>query len=492
MLFGASGPARAEPFASLGEWVEDRLAEERVASLAVAVARGEELLWAEAWGFADRELGVPATPSTPYFVASVTKPFTMTAVMVAIERRLLDLDAPVSAFLGPETAEALRWNEHEPSIRELASHTAGLGVHHRFYAVELGERPPPVEVAVHRHGRALRAPGERTVYSNLGYGVLERAVEHAFGVPFAEALEAAVLAPLALESASLPTDPEHAAGVAARYDVSGERLRFYDSEHRGASALAISVLDLVRFGQLHAGAAGVSSPRLLERSTFRAMQQPVSRAGDGAYYGLGWRLDRGPGGWPVVGHTGGMPGVSSSLALVPQLGVVVAVAANSRTELVSELSQRLLQALLPRSVRRLAPTPSASLPDVERRGSLRARAPRKLRGRWSGTVWNDSGQLPVAVEIGARALEVRLGERVAGIWPLRAGGRRLVASGPGPLEGCALALESTLEPEAAGQRLRLVLNRRKGHLEGALLVLSSAHGLPAALSHRVILSDVEP
>ena len=62
-------------------------------SLAVAVARGGRILWSEGFGFADREARVPATADTSYSIASVTKPFTATAVMILEDRKSTRLNS---------------------------------------------------------------------------------------------------------------------------------------------------------------------------------------------------------------------------------------------------------------------------------------------------------------------------------------------------------------------------------------------------------------
>jgi CubicO group peptidase (beta-lactamase class C family) len=56
--------------------------ERNVPSVAVAVARDGRIVWEEGFGWADRERRIPATPHTTYSIASVSKPFTATGLMV--------------------------------------------------------------------------------------------------------------------------------------------------------------------------------------------------------------------------------------------------------------------------------------------------------------------------------------------------------------------------------------------------------------------------
>jgi CubicO group peptidase (beta-lactamase class C family) len=109
--------------------------------------------------------------------ASVTKPATALAVLVAAEEGTLTLDQPA----GPPGS----------TVRHLLAHASGLGP----------EPGPPVE-----------PPGRRRIYSNAAYGVLARLVETASGIPFAEYLAAGVLEPLGMAATTLT---ETTSGAAA-------------------------------------------------------------------------------------------------------------------------------------------------------------------------------------------------------------------------------------------------------------------------------------
>src|SRR3954468_6773372 len=72
----------------------------QVPSVTVAVARNGAVLWEDAFGYADIEHQVAATPYTLYSLASISKPFTATAVMRLVEQGRVRLDEPVNSYLG--------------------------------------------------------------------------------------------------------------------------------------------------------------------------------------------------------------------------------------------------------------------------------------------------------------------------------------------------------------------------------------------------------
>lgn len=128
-------------------------------------------------------LGQCGPVGMPFRLASVTKPLTAYAVLVAVEEGGVELDEPA----GPEGA----------TVRHLLAHTAG-------YAFD--------------HERVMARPGERRIYSNAGFEVLARHVEQNCGIPFPVYLAEAVFRPLGMADTRLTGSPA-AAGVSTVADL---------------------------------------------------------------------------------------------------------------------------------------------------------------------------------------------------------------------------------------------------------------------------------
>jgi CubicO group peptidase (beta-lactamase class C family) len=123
-----------------------------------------------------RVLGAAGEQERVFRLASVTKPLVAYALLVAVEEGAVDWDTPA----GPEGS----------TVRHLAAHASGLA---------------PDE------DRVLARPGTRRIYSNRGFDVLGDAVAAGAGMPFADYLAEAVLAPLAMRATRLDGSPAHAA-----------------------------------------------------------------------------------------------------------------------------------------------------------------------------------------------------------------------------------------------------------------------------------------
>ena len=242
-----------------------------VPSLAVAVSRRGELLWEEAFGWA--QLGVQrATPDSLYSLASISKPITATALMILVERGLVDLDAPINRYLDPSAQLIGRaGSADDATVRRVANHSSGLPLHfNMFYQQELDDMlRPPIDGTIRQYAQTVSRPGEGWQYSNLGYALLERVISRSAsastGTDFtlASFLKQEVLNPLGLAHTALghlkvvqAEEPALAKLIAARYpERSVSRnlspLEDYTSDHEGAAAVWSSVRDVLRFGEFH-------------------------------------------------------------------------------------------------------------------------------------------------------------------------------------------------------------------------------------------------
>ncbi|HEV2130131.1 MAG TPA: serine hydrolase domain-containing protein, partial [Longimicrobiaceae bacterium] len=107
LLLGTAAPLpaqtpdrRADRFEDVRAIIRHVMQENELPSVVVAVAKDGRILWEEGFGLADRERQIPATPQTPYSLASISKPMTATAIMMLAEQGRIDLDRPVDDYLG--------------------------------------------------------------------------------------------------------------------------------------------------------------------------------------------------------------------------------------------------------------------------------------------------------------------------------------------------------------------------------------------------------
>jgi D-alanyl-D-alanine carboxypeptidase len=286
-------------------WLAAEAAARGIPGLSAAVVRAGEVVLEVGIGSAAIEPARPATARTVYPLWSVAKVFTSVAVMRAVEREELALDAPVADALAelPEELGAI-------TLRQALAHTSGL--RNFFDAPEWKELAPDVQaelapldvLGIVAGMRSASAPGERFAYSQSGYVLAGALLEHAGAAPFATLLERDLFTPLGMETARhgalAALALEHAAVVYERVDgeLRTKDLRFEPFVHP-AAGLNASVRDLVAF------AVALDAGRVLPRAALDVLwTESTPRSGPPSGYGLGWVVDA-LDGHRRAGHEGG-------------------------------------------------------------------------------------------------------------------------------------------------------------------------------------------
>jgi CubicO group peptidase (beta-lactamase class C family) len=241
----------------------DRLLRERQAdrlpSVAAAVVRKGEVVWANAVGVADYDDDRAATPGTQYRIGSITKTFTATAIMQLRDAGALDLDDRLEQHLADV-------EDGSPTIRRMLAHISGLQREVGEMFVE-GKTPTEEDLKV---GFALE-PARAHHYSNLAFGLLGRVVSSKSGQPYARYVDERILRPLGLERTTWYPEPPKAQG----YLVDEYARTVWEEPETDLGAVASmgqlwsTVEDLARWATFLArGEEGVLAPGTVEEMWF--------------------------------------------------------------------------------------------------------------------------------------------------------------------------------------------------------------------------------
>lgn len=182
-----------------------------VPGMALAVASSEE---AYTQGYGVKEIGGAdrVTPATLFLSASVTKPFTATAIALLVDRGKLSWDEPVRRYL-PEFRLADPVADSQVTLRDLITHRTGLPAHDYLWYHSGYSR----HEVFRRIGNLKPTAPFRTKlqYSNLGYMVAGEVVRAVSGADsFESFLQTELLIPLGMHRSNLSiaqaeADPDH-------------------------------------------------------------------------------------------------------------------------------------------------------------------------------------------------------------------------------------------------------------------------------------------
>ncbi len=402
-----AGRASADPFDPVRELIRQKLERQESPSIALAVVRDGRIVWEEGFGWADKEQKRRASVDTPYRLGSVSKPITSTAVMVARERGLLDLDRPINDYLGENGLRAATGDVSGATVRRVVQHMAGLPEYSEGYYRDEPGQCPSLELAIRRYGVLTRPPVEKFVYSNLGYAVLGEALAHVSGKSCGEFLHDEVFLPLGMRRSAVPgprLSPEHAVG----YRPDGRPEVDYARVYTPAADVYASAHDLARFGMFHLKAhLPDQRPILSEKSIDEMKDTPVPMGN--AEYGLGWHIRKDSKGRRQVLHGGASAGADVQFTLVPQERICVVVLANVTRHFPGAVTESVTNAILATmlggkpddfpTLRPAPPPPTTGLPG-------------KLAGKWVGAVHTHQGNLSATLwcQLGGE-IQVQLGEQ---------------------------------------------------------------------------------
>ncbi len=193
--------------ATIADVVERTMADcASIPGLSIAMHSREHGDVGVARGMADPATGEALTPAHAVRIASCTKTFVASTVMVLASKGRLRLDQPVGELLAPTTAALWAQYEHAPAttVRHLLQHRSGLVDHSTFPEFDAPEHTqwtPAAQLAIAVGKPALFAPGAAFSYSDSGYVLLGQMIEYLTG----RTLAAAVREALHLDPAEFPS-----------------------------------------------------------------------------------------------------------------------------------------------------------------------------------------------------------------------------------------------------------------------------------------------
>lgn len=279
----------------------------QIAGGSFLVAHKGEIVFREAFGYADIEAKRPFTTDELLPIASVSKPFMASVVMVLVEQGKVNLDDPVEKYL-PEFKGVRVEGSPSPArpmtIRHLLSHTAGFWGNRGITPEKMDlirnfERPLTEAVNGIAEYDLVYEPGTKWIYSGTGYCVLGRVAEVALGQSLEEIAQDALFRPLGLNNTTfLPS-------IEARKTVPTGYLRQKGKLQRQRSVAEIedfrfilpggslftTLDDLAVFGQMHLNDGVFDGKRILSRASISEMRRLQSPDRPRRTYGLGWFRD---------------------------------------------------------------------------------------------------------------------------------------------------------------------------------------------------------
>ncbi|MBI2684785.1 MAG: beta-lactamase family protein [Acidobacteria bacterium] len=308
---------------------------------ALVVLRDGKPIQLKVEGAADIQTGRPITPKTNFRLASVTKQFTATAILLLAKDGKLAIDDPAAKHIPnwPAYANAV-------TVRHLLTHTSGLP----DYDNDVPDSTPQLKDAgvlayVRKQSALLFAPGSKYQYSNTGYAILALIVEHTSGKSFPAFLKASIFKPLGMKHTVAHVEGQDT--VTHRAYGHSRTATGWKSDDQSATSAVLgdggiysSVHDLAKWVR------ALDSCKLLDcRTLDTSWTSAKLNDGTPTNYGFGWRLETRDG-QRVISHTRETRGFRNALLRYPDKGIAIILLTNRNEGTPADIAAEIVRNLL--------------------------------------------------------------------------------------------------------------------------------------------------
>ena len=259
---------------------------------------------------------------TEFDIGSITKTFTATLLAYEDQKGEMRLDDPLARY-APRGFHVPEFNGQQIRLVHLAEHTSGLPRTVRDPSSPMG---PERLWRFTSHYRMTRAPGEKFLYSNLGFALLMRAIVRRTGETENALYTRIITEPLGLHDTALELTPAQRARLAQGYRQNGQPAPEYGPSFpamNGSGGIHSTLNDMMHYLDFELGRMDVTL-----RSLLPVLHKPRHGAGKNGGIGLAWQMHKGPGSDRIIFKDGSMPGFASYMAFSPPRGTGVVVLSN--------------------------------------------------------------------------------------------------------------------------------------------------------------------
>jgi len=309
------------------EYIQGYLEMDRFSG-AVLIAKDDEILLSQGYGYANREHSVHNTPETKFRLGSITKQFTTMLIMQLHEEGELSITDPISTYL-PDYPDGDRF-----TIHHLMSHTAGIPNFTSFDDYEKTMMIPATldEIISRFQDKPLEfESGRKYSYSNSGYLLLGYILESISGKTYAELIRERIFDRVGMDDSGYDDPVKIIENRASGYAYDGQQVKnasYIDmSIPHAAGALYSTVMDLYKWDRV------LYTDELLGQEYIEKMFTPVMDN-----YGYGWiegtLFNR-----KMVSHGGGINGFQTNIVRFTDDNICLIILSNIIPAPISEMTR---------------------------------------------------------------------------------------------------------------------------------------------------------
>ncbi|ADE12851.1 beta-lactamase [Sideroxydans lithotrophicus ES-1] len=327
--------------------IQQRMSSDDVTGLSIALVDDQRVVWAQGFGYADKQAGIKATPDTVYHLGSIAKVFTATATMQLAEQGKLDIDQPLQKILPEFSIKSRFGGVGGITPRNIMDHHSGLPGNWVRGMSERHPKPFTDLVTAVKNEYMAFPPNYVFAYSNLGVTLLGAAIGNVSGVSYASYMHDHLLQPLGMNHS------EFAPRIPGKSYNKGKEVEAIPLRDLPSGGLNSSVDDMTHFMQMIFADGRYDGKQIVQPESLREMFK-VQNANVPLDFdfkmGLGWMLSGVdvPHAGTVASHGGTTLNYHTMVAILPEhkLGVVVMSNSTTSQTLVADVTAEMLKLAL--------------------------------------------------------------------------------------------------------------------------------------------------
>ena len=312
-----------------------------VASAAVAVVKDGKTVYQNAFGTANFEKDLKASPNTNYYIASSTKSFTALLAALLDDEGVIKFNDPLTKYF-PNIQFDPALNAHQIKIEDLITHTSGLSNDPISYrSAYSGDHDLEALIGLLKFSEPNKAGQGNFQYTNVGYNIYTLIVEKVTGKTWQQLLQEKIFTPLKMDrtTAYISRAEQENWDLAKPYfgwnaeEIEEVYLMKKDNTMQSAGGLITTASDLTQWLKVQLALGKLNGKQIFKQSIMEKSQRVLAKASEnrgefkGEGYGLGWNIGK-YGTDKVVWHFGGFPGFFTHVSFLPEQNVGVIVMVN--------------------------------------------------------------------------------------------------------------------------------------------------------------------
>ncbi len=329
-------------FSALDKYIEKGMKDWDVPGLAVAVVRGDEIIYTRTFGVKRLGTNDPVTEDTIFQIGSTSKAFTCTLAAMLADEKKLRLDAKVAEIL-PDFKMYDPWVTDNFMVIDLMAQRSGLPAHAGDTLSTVGFSRQEI-LSRMRYVKPISSFRSKYAYQNNMFLAAAAVIEKVTGKSWEQCLKEKIFDPLGMtasscDEASFVNSPDAAA---LHRRINGRVVAlpkdwgygFWVYTYGPAGGINSNIKDYAEWLKFQITGGRAADKQLISKEAleFTHLPQTITRVptenGLQQYYCLGW-VYRENNPYPIIWHNGGTSGHKTMIAMMPQSNIGIAVLSNN-------------------------------------------------------------------------------------------------------------------------------------------------------------------